>query len=355
MKVHHIINDIGLQNGGAQRVVRQLHHALRKDGIDSRLVALCHPTDDVSAVICLGNEKPYGAKSFLTVVNYIRSHCSPEDTIHAHLFPTMLYVSLATKLLGWKGNLVCTEHSTHNRRRDTRVGRLIDRLIYPAYDHIYCISNGVKKSLASWLSKQESKLKVIENGVELPYENHQTKKVKERLIIVSAGRLHTLKNYETAIAAMAQLNDIDYEYRIAGIGPEGQALKALCNRLGVDDKVHFYGYVMDIFDFFKQADIFLIPSLWEGFGLAAVEAMNCGLPVIASNVDGLREVIDTKEKCGILVSAKSSDEITNSIRFFCEIEKRNYYGKNAFKRSRFFSIERMTQKYIYEYKNVEMK
>lgn len=352
--VHHIINNIELEQGGAQRVVRQLHSGLRQQGVASRIVAICDSADGVVDTVSLKNTSPYGWRAFVSTLQYIRQHCSPEDIIHVHLFPALLHVSLAVRLLRWSGQLVCTEHNTSNRRRSHPMGRFIDGLVYPTYQRIYCISQGTLDSLKRWMPDQQNKLKVVENGVKLSHGEFSSKQKTDRLVIVSAGRLHKQKNYETAIRAIALLKDLNIEYRIAGIGSEENALRAQCSHLKLEDTVKFYGYVNNIDSFLTEADIFLMPSRWEGFGLAAVEAMNAGLPVIASNVPGIREVLDTPRPCGILVSPDSPDEIASAVRALKHQNKRQALGKRAFMRSRCFSEERMTERYRDEYNQLTL-
>ncbi len=355
MSVHHIINDIRLENGGAQRVVRSLHKGLCEQGVDSRLVALCDSSDSLEAAISLNNVSPYRWKTFFSVMRYVRQHCSPQDIIHVHLFPSLLYVAIATRLVGWKGQLVCTEHSTSNGRRSHPLGKLIDSFIYPAYDRIYSISQGTQNTLASWMPRQISHMRVVENGACLPHTAFRERGHREKLIVVSVGRLSKPKNYENALKAIALLDHSNFEYRIAGIGVEEAALKALCAELGLEKTVKFYGYVEDVVAFLQAADIFLMPSLWEGFGLAAVEAMNAGLPVVASNVIGLKEIFEVPEPCGLLINPNCPSEIAEAVETFWDAERRLLYGKNAFVRSLHFSHERMIQAYCDEYNLLSVK
>ena len=293
MIIHHIINDALLENGGAQKIVRHLHEGNLANGLESRLVALVGRKSEYpdSKYYTFELSTPYSVPAFVKILNYVRN-CSEDDIIHAHLFPTLLYVSLATRLCRPVGRVVCTEHSTSNKRRRSRMGKVIDHFVYPGYESIYCISKGTYDCLAVWMPGQRNKLKVIENGVALPFKAFTRRNNTLKTIIVSAGRLHRAKNYETALHALCQLKDVEWEYRIAGRGPEEKSLRALCDQLGIRKRVTFCGYVEDMAGFLKKADIFLIPSRWEGFGLAAVEAMNSGLPVIASNVTGLKEIIN---------------------------------------------------------------
>lgn len=353
MIVHNIINVLSSELCGAEKVVCRLHAGLLDRGVESRLIAIVGDSSECSFEFeSLGLRKDYGLAAFSGVYNYIKNSCSEDDIVHAHLFPTMLYVSLAARLLRWKGTIVCTEHSTNNRRRGTTLGKVIDWQVYAGYSKIYCISSGVASSLSKWIPRHKSKLTVVENGAELAFDVFETRDNDEKLIITSVGRLHPIKNYPVALKALSMLEDIDFEYRIAGGGNEESRLGDLCEELGLSDCVKFLGYVQDVPDLLRRSDLFLITSLWEGFGLAAVEAMNAGLPVIASDVPGLAEIVDAENKCGVLVDPENPSEIASAITELVNRDRRMEFGKNGFDRSLCFSKERMIDHYVSEYKKI---
>jgi glycosyltransferase involved in cell wall biosynthesis len=350
MRVHHIINALSPNLCGAEIVAAQLCSGLQARDVDSQLVALVGDPDLCPVEFrSLGIDKEYGLKAFLGVYRYIKDECAADDIIHAHLFPTMLYVSLAVRLLRWKGAAVCTEHSTSNRRRGTLLGSLIDRQVYAGFKKIYCISRGTQDALVKWMPNTAEKTVEIENGAELVFDGFVPRAEHKKLVIASVGRLHKIKNYETALRALSLLDGIDFEYKIAGVGSEEIRLKKLCSELGLDDRVTFCGYVEDVSGFLKAADLFLILSLWEGFGLAAVEAMNAGLPIVAGDVAGLREIIGDGGQCGFLVEPTDAVAIAAAIVELKDSGLRIRLGKSAFKRSLNFSKERMIDGYVAEY------
>lgn len=352
--VHHIINDADLENGGAQKIVRLLHTGLRDRGINSRLISVV-PSDGngIAEYRSLGLSRPYDFRAVWRLVRYLRRECDPGDVIHAHLFPTMLYISVAARLARWRGRLVCTEHSTHNRRRNTARGRVIDGLLYSRYDRIACISGGTREALAAWMPRFASKMVVVQNGTPLAFEHTSSRPGREKCIVVSAGRLSKPKNYDTALQAMAMLRDKSFEYRIAGVGPEENELRHLCVDLKISDRVRFLGFVEDIPQLLREADIFLMPSRWEGFGLAAVEAMNAGLPVVASDVEGLREIVGTDPPCGVFCDPLEPASIASAVKeLLTDPEKRRRYGNNGHKRSFQFSADAMVEKYLEFYRSL---
>ena len=117
----------------------------------------------------------------------------------------------------------------------------------------------------------------------------------DKALILSAGELIARKNHEVIIRALAKLNDPDIYYAIAGKGPLKDYLTNLANDLDVSNQVIFLGFRTDIFELYHAADISAFPSKIEGLGLAGVEAMAAGVPLVSSNVHGILDyVIDGK-------------------------------------------------------------
>ncbi len=111
----------------------------------------------------------------------------------------------------------------------------------------------------------------------------------EATLLLSVGELNENKNHQVIIRAMAQLHRDDLYYMIAGVGPKADELKRLAESLDLADRVHLLGYRKDIPELCHMADIFCFPSYREGLGLAAIEGMACGLPMITSNVHGIND------------------------------------------------------------------
>lgn len=110
-------------------------------------------------------------------------------------------------------------------------------------------------------------------------------------LMLSVGELNKNKNHQVIVRALAKLNNPDAHYVIAGVGDKKDYLLDLVRQLGVSEQVHLLGYRRDIEELIRTADVFCFPSQREGLGLAAVEAMACGLPVIAAKNRGTREFV----------------------------------------------------------------
>lgn len=116
-----------------------------------------------------------------------------------------------------------------------------------------------------------------------------------KTLILSVGELIPRKNHQVIIRAVAKLQDPNIFYAIAGKGPLAEKLAALARRLGVADQVLFLGFRTDVAELYHVADISAFPSRIEGLGLAGVEAMAAGVPLVSSNVHGILDyVIDGK-------------------------------------------------------------
>lgn len=110
-------------------------------------------------------------------------------------------------------------------------------------------------------------------------------------VILSVGEVNKNKNHKVGIEALAKLRDKNTYYVICGRGPLMEAHKELAQSLGVGDRVILTGYRTDVADFYKMADVFLIPSFREGLPVAVMEAMASGLPVVATRIRGSSDLV----------------------------------------------------------------
>lgn len=224
---------------------------------------------------------------------------------------------------------------------------------YSRYDWIACISHGTRDALAAWLPQLSSSLAVVPNGSVPVFDNHIKRENEGCLNIISVGRLEYPKNYGNILEALSFLKDLNWSYTIAGEGAEASVLKKKSKDLDLAGRVHFAGYVENVSDLLKASDLFLIPSRWEGFGLAAVEAMNASLPIVASEVDGLREVVGENGECGVLVDPQSPSSIADGTQgMLLDKVRRHRCGEKAFCRSHEFSADRMVDDYGKLYKTL---
>lgn len=136
---------------------------------------------------------------------------------------------------------------------------------------------------------------------------------EDAIIVLSVGELNKNKNHETVIKAIAKINNPNVYYVICGQGVLENYLRDLTKELGLEKQVHLLGFRKDIPEICKGSDLFVFPSLREGLGLAALEAMASGLPIITSNVHGIVDY-SVDEVTGYSCSPADVDGFADAMR-----------------------------------------
>ena len=290
MKVLHVISS--LEIGGAQRLLSDLLPIQKQQGIDVSLLVLKTENNAFSKKVSEAGVPiiSLDVKSFRNpfLAFKVRSIIKDYDVVHAHLVHSLYICSLAAR--GLKVKLVYTEHSTSNNRRGKSYVRPIEKYIYGRYAKLISISQQTQDALQEWLQSKDDRFVVINNGVDTnAFASIQKEVIPKSLIMVS--RFASSKDQETVIRAM-KLIDKDATLRLVGDGENLEHCKQVAKECGVEDRVQFLGARADVANLISESYIGIQSSNWEGFGLTAVEIMACGKPIIATNVDGLKQVVD---------------------------------------------------------------
>lgn len=196
-----------------------------------------------------------------------------------------------------------------------RLTRLASKYIIQNADAVLALTEDMKKKMQN-ISKRD--VSVIPNGIDYErfYDVVRSEKVRKVKTILFVGRLHQVKGVRYLIEAMAIVHSKypDIKLIIIGDGVERQNLGALSEKLALGDCIRFIGRVEQesIPLIMKQADIFVLPSISEGFGIVILEAMASGLPIIATRVGGIPDVVEDGVN-GYLVDARNTDEIAKNI------------------------------------------
>lgn len=140
---------------------------------------------------------------------------------------------------------------------------------------------------------------------------------KNDFLILSVGELIKRKNHEVIIKAIADINNEKLKYIICGIGPRLNFLKELCIKLNIENKVQFIGQRSDIDKILKISDIFAHPSKREGLGIAPIEAMAAGLPIITSNIQGIKD-FSINRKTGFCLDPDDTSGYIDAIKILLE-------------------------------------
>lgn len=135
---------------------------------------------------------------------------------------------------------------------------------------------------------------------------------EDEIVLLSVGELSSRKNHITPIRALEKLKQYNIKYLICGIGNLEKYLKKECRKLGLEDKIIFLGYRKDIYELCKISDIYVFPSQREGLGIAALEGMSVGIPLVASDINGIKDYSENG-KTGYSVERFSIEEFKIAI------------------------------------------
>ncbi len=204
-----------------------------------------------------------------------------------------------------------TKHGFNEFRAEPYFG-LADRAVASlAHVHI-AISRGLARYLEDVEGFDGESFEIVHYGIEPNGEPPRYASSAPRLLCV--GRLIPIKGHIVLMRAFAQAKKEipDLELDVAGRGPLEPALHALARELGVADSVHFLGHVSPIQTAIERAAVVVVPSMGEGFGMVALEAMERARPVIAAEIGGLGELVRDGET-GVLVPAGEAEPLRDAI------------------------------------------
>lgn len=277
-------------------------------------------------------------------------------TIDAHC---LLLATVCKLFLDSKIKLIATIHNNLeavvNHKAPLYLKTLINKLISMALnraDKTICVSKGLAKNLFIKF-KLHTEPQVIYYGLSNKYANNIAQKPKnlvdpKKRIILSVGRFVAQKDFVTIIRAFSLLvkQKSNSELWLVGDGFQKQELINLVSKLKLIDKVKFLGWKKELLSIYRQADIFVFASNWEGFGYVILEAMSQGLPVIATDTDfGPNELLN-KGKFGILVQPNDSKNMAQVInKLLMNNKKYQFYSQKSLDRTKDFPLSQMQIKY----------
>lgn len=347
MRILHVITS--LEIGGAQRLLSDLL-PLQVTSEDVTLLVYERVHNDFERtiedagikILCLDEHIFHNPGVVLRLRKIFRDY----DLVHAHLFPTIYWASIAAR--GLKVKLVYTEHSTSNSRRNKWYFRPVERFMYGRYNRIISISQQTQDALTFWLKQDDERFVVINNGVDTKkFAAAKVPVIPKSLIMVS--RFASSKDQETVIRAMVHI-DKEATLRFVGDGENRKHCEDVAQELGVAERIQFLGSRSDIPELVASSYIGIQSSNWEGFGLTAVELMAAGKPVIATNVDGLKQIV---EGAGVIFNVGNDSEL--AVRVNNLLVDRLYYhamSESCQNRAKLYDIFLMSESYLKLYKSL---
>ena len=225
-------------------------------------------------------------------------------------------------------------------------------------DKVTSVSQSLKDDTLR-LFNIKNQIEVIPNFIEvnnLKAENISCKRSvmakPEERIITHISNFRKVKNIPDVIKIFNKIQkQIPAKLMMVGDGPEKRKAEELCEKYDIADKVIFFGNSNEVNQILSYTDLFLLPSETESFGLAALEAMACGVPVVSSNTGGLPEVNENGYS-GFLSDVGNVKEMAkNALIILSDDKVLNSFKKNAFERAKEFSIEKIVPLYEELYKS----
>jgi len=225
------------------------------------------------------------------------------------------------------------------------------RTAYRHADRVVAISDGVGHALSRRFGLDPARVSTIHNSVDLDAVKVRAQEVPPNLpvvpFLVGAGRLVAQKGFDVLIRAFAAAAAMrPLALIILGDGPERTALIELTRASGVDQRVLFPGFVENPWSYFARSAAFVCSSRWEGFGNVIIEAMACGVPVVATDCDfGPREVI-RQTQSGLLVPVEDVDSLSKAITSVLDNrDLARQLAEGAQRRAQDFDVANMTHAY----------
>jgi len=318
-RVLYLITDLDV--GGAERVLLEVVRRLDRERYRPAVCSLAPPGDLAREFDRLGvpvfGLGMTGYRHLLRagrLFALLRRHRF--DILHTHLCHANVLGRVVGRLAGVPV-VVSTTHVAEPRRWHL----LLERGTASLVDRVVAVSEAVGRYMIEQARIPAEKVLVIRNGVDpsrfrVPRGEFRQREgiPADRLLVTSVGRLHEQKGLgwllEAARLVVSEWPEV--RFLVVGEGPERKELLRLRDRAGLEEYVRFLGFRPDVPQILADSDVFVLPSLWEGLAIALLEAMAAGLPVVVTDVEGVREVV-TDGETGLVVPPADAGALSSAL------------------------------------------
>jgi len=360
MRIAQLINS--LDYGGAEQVVASLAEVQGGQGDHVRLVCLRglgpQPVDTraltAAGVQIVQLEKPPGLhpRTVRRLSEYLRSERI--EVVHSHNHIVHHY-AVAAGRVARVGAIVNTLHGTASLLGSSALSRALFWASCLSGDRVVSVCSAVEAILRSSFRFPPSMLKVIDNGIDLTrFLAIAPRPSGEELTFGMIGRLEPVKDHETLLRAFALLfkRYPNVHLRLLGDGPIRQYLQDLARGLSLEGRVHFEGFSRDTVGFLSKLDAYVVSSRSEGLPLTLLEAMSSSLPVAATAVGGIPDIM-RRVGCNWLCPPCNPQELAAVMEQVLLAHDRAAQGaRNRRAAAEHYSVERMTRDYNELYRSV---
>ncbi len=343
--------------GGAETMCENLTYALKGQGHQVTVVSLYPERTPISrrmeeaGVKLLYLDKKLGLD--VSMIPKLRKIIREEkpDVVHTHL-DVIKYAVAAAKLAGVK-KCVHTVHNVADKECEGTLQKIINTLYYKlGWSVPVALSPLVQQTISDFYKIPREKIPVIYNGVDLsrciPKEDYAS---GETLKLVHVGRFNEQKNHECLLQAFRLFCDRipNAVLQMLGDGERMEEMQQLSRELSLQDKVQFLGAQSNVYPWLHGADIFLLPSKYEGMPMTIIEAMGTGLPVAATKVGGVPDMIENGVS-GLLTQIDAKSVCDACLSLAGDEELRSRLGRQARADSVRFGADYMARQYLETYR-----
>jgi glycosyltransferase involved in cell wall biosynthesis len=299
-----------------------------------------------------GRFKPLGNLLFTAWIRRNRF-----DNLHAHGYKSDIYGLFAARFTG--GKAVSTPHGWSRMEKGWKIKlyESLDRWCLRFMDRACPLSTGLWEDLGRCGVKKTRNV-YIRNGVDLDEVDAirpQDGKPNGTVVIGYVGRLVEGKNIPDLFRAFRSVmaGRKNVRLSIVGEGPMKPELRKIASEMAMEDSVLFAGYRADALSLLKTFDVLALPSRSEGIPRSVMEAMAAGIPVVASDIPGNRELVEHR-RTGLLFPADDAEGLANSIRYLLDhpAEAREMVMRARERMERHFSNSRMAEDYLSLYREL---
>lgn len=356
-----------MEGGGAERALANLLRHLKPHlaGVQTELVLLDDKPNVQSLPGGISVNVLDGRGSLLRSYRELSRHWKNADQrpdiCISFLARSNVLNAWVAKRIGYRSVICERVHTTAHLSGvgHSMISKFMTRMCYPRADHVVAVSEGIADDLVQNFGVDRSRLTVIGNPIDAQHLNALADEAPNfeppEDFLLGVGRLVANKNFSMVLHAISKVPDAP-PLVILGQGPEEDMLRDLARNLGLENKVHFAGYVENPYPIMRRARALVSASRAEGFPNSIVEAMSLGCPVIATDcLTGPAEILMSesqteppwsKDSAGILVPLEDVDAMSKAISSMCDDGVRRDFSARARKRSGAYGIVEVVSEYL---------
>lgn len=341
-----------MEAGGAQGAALRMAQELEKRGYESEVIFLYKKRDvhcNGLSVTTLMSHKPNSILEYLMIIRrlylYLRKNRAAAIITYTHY--SNILGAICGKLAGVKKTIISQRAPVHSY---PRVVKAIDYVIgvFPVYLKNVVVSKVVYDSFKRYPKRYKEKIIIVHNGIttgnvtDYKFEK-KTYELNKRKKLLNVGRLSESKNQRFLVEMMKNLEEC--VLIIAGEGEKRQDLERYIKKEKLENEVILAGELPaeELNGLYQNVDIFVFPSLFEGFGFATIEAMSYGLPVIVSDIPVHHEIV---ENAGCILPLNKNTWINKIQLIFKDNKIKKQMGEKSIIQSKKFSLDKMVDGYL---------